>query len=190
MKILLVLGTIRTGRQSENVALFLQKTLLEREGVEVDYIDLKELDLPVLWERHHHMEDSEKPAALVRWHKAVDAADGIVLVAPEYNGGYPAALKNVLDALYSEYHRKPFAVTSVSSGFGGYTVITQLREIIHRFKGILIPATFMARNVSSAFDEAGNCTNEHYPKGANGMINDLLFYAEAIKRESQRINSQ
>lgn len=186
MRIAVVVGTIRKGRQSIHVANYLMEELAKREGVEGDLVDLKVLDLPIVHERLHHMEAEERPAGLIKFQEQINQADAVILVAPEYNGGYPAALKNVLDALYSEYNRKPFGITCVSSGFGGYTVISQLREVINRFKGMVVPTPFMARNAPTAFDETGKMVNEHYPRGANGMLDELIWYTEAILAQKKR----
>ena len=189
MKIAVVVGTIRRGRQSIKVGNYLIEELNKREGVEAALVDLEELDVPMLWERRHWMEEDEIPAGLTRYKEQIDWADGVVLVAPEYNGGYPAVLKNVLDALYSEYKWKPFGLCCVSAGYGGYTVISQLREVINRFQGIVVPATFMARNASKSFDEEGNMISEHYPRSANKMLDDLIWLAEAINRQKERTES-
>jgi len=188
MRIAVVVGTVRRGRKSIHVANYLMEELAKREGVEGDLVDLKALDLPLVHERIHYMEANERPAGLVKFQDHISNADAVILVAPEYNGGYPAALKNVLDALYSEYYRKPFAITCVSSGFGGYTVITQLREVINRFKGMVVPIPFMARNAATAFDDEGKMINEHYPKGANAMLDELVWYSEAILAQKNRSN--
>ena len=185
MKVAVIVGTIRRGRQSIKVGKYLIDELNKRDGVESRLVDLESLDLPILWERRHRMEEDEIPAGLTQYKEQVDWADGIIMVAPEYNGGYPAALKNAFDALYPEYKWKPFAITCVSSGYGGYTVISQLREIINRAHGVVVPTTFMARNAASSFDEKGNVINEQYPKTANRMIDSLLWLTEAINRQKE-----
>ncbi len=189
MKIAVVVGTIREGRQSLKVGQYLVQELNKRAGITGELVDLKELDLPILTERSHYMKEEDRPAGLVTYREHIVAADGVIVVAPEYNGGYPAALKNAFDALHPEYRRKPFAITSVSSGYGGYTVITQLREIINRVGAFVVPTTFMARNASTAFDESGAAVNEFYDKGANKLIDDVLWFAEAINRQKQSSES-
>ncbi|MGV2480467.1 UNVERIFIED_CONTAM: NAD(P)H-dependent oxidoreductase, partial [Salmonella enterica subsp. enterica serovar Weltevreden] len=57
--------------------------------------------------------------------KTITEVDGVIIVTPEYNGGYPASLKNVIDLLYAEWKRKPIAIATVSAGpFGGSQVVT------------------------------------------------------------------
>ncbi len=180
MKLLIVAGTLRRGRRSLRVAEYIQARAEVHVAWEPELLDVEALELPVLWERRHWMEEAEIPAGLKRWHKAVTSSDAVVLVAPEYNGGYPAALKNILDAMYSEYERKPFGLVSVSAGMGGYTVLTQLREVINRMKGFVVPTTFMARDAVKAFDEAGNMVSPFYEGGVDKLLSEVAWYTEAI----------
>lgn len=186
MRITIVNSTIRKGNQSFKVSRYMAGEVSKREGVTANLLDLAALDLPVLWERNHYMEEGERPEGLKKWRDTVVESDALILVVPEYNGGYPAAFKNAFDALYSEYRRKPFGLVSVSSGFGGYTVLTQLRELISRVAGLIVPTTFMARNAPTAFDEEGALLNEHYDKGANRLINEVIWYTEAVQGQLAR----
>lgn len=181
MQITVINGTIRRGNQSQKVSRYLVHEINQRPDLEGHLLDLGELNLPMLWERSHYMSDEERPAALVKYCEAVKSSDALIVVCPEYNGGYPAAFKNAFDALYSEYNRKPFGLVSVSAGYGGYTVITQLRELVSRVRGLIVPTTFMARNVGSAFDEEGTPANEFITKGANGLISEVVWYAAAVQ---------
>lgn len=190
MQIAVITGTIRKGNQSQKVAEYIAAEINQREGLSAALVNLAELDMPVLWERSHYMEEEERPAGLVKWRNHVVGSDALVVVAPEYNGGYPAAFKNAFDALYSEYNRKPFGLVSVSSGFGGYTVLTQLRELISRVRGLIVPTNFMARNVSTAFDDDGNVVNEHYPKGVSRLIDEVIWHTEAVTAQISRKKSQ
>ena len=187
MQIAVVIGTIRRGNQSQKVARYIAEEIDKREGVDAVLVDLAALDLPLLWERRHYMKEEERPAGLDQWHAYVTGSDALIVVAPEYNGGYPAAFKNAFDALYSEYNRKPFGLVGVSSGFGGYTVLTQLRELISRVRGIVVPTNFMARNAPKAFNEAGEVVNEHYPKGVGRLIDEVIWHAEAVNTQRDRI---
>jgi NAD(P)H-dependent FMN reductase len=61
----------------------------------------------------------------------IESADGVIIISPEYNGGYPAALKNVIDLLTTEWTKKPIGIVPVSSGsFGGMQVLQQLQYSI------------------------------------------------------------
>ena len=85
----------------------------------VELLDLAEIALPFLDEPHHpRLGTYTKPHTLA-WSQEVDGADAFVIVVPEYNGGFPAALKNALDYLHAEWRDKPLGVVSYGGGPGG-----------------------------------------------------------------------
>ena len=71
-------------------------------------------------------------------------ADGVIIVTPEYNGGYPASLKNIVDLLYDEWYRKTCCNNKLFSNgpFGGSQVITSLLFVLWKMKAWVVPATF------------------------------------------------
>ncbi|WP_246088029.1 NADPH-dependent FMN reductase [Nocardioides albertanoniae] len=103
--------------------------LEEVTGATTEIVDLRDLDLPLL--------DEPKMPALggyvhehtKRWSALVDESDAIVLVTPQYNGGYPAPLKNAIDYLYREWHGKPMLVVSYG-GRGGGMAAAQLVGVL------------------------------------------------------------
>lgn len=62
------------------------------------------------------------------WSDAVSNADGIVIVTPQYNWGYPAPLKNAIDHLYEEWRGKPLLIVSYG-GHGGSKCAEQLKQV-------------------------------------------------------------
>ena len=86
----------------------------------------------------------------------VSNADGIIMVTPEYNGGYPASLKNVIDLLYAEWKRKPIGIATVSSGaFAGTQVVTSLQFSLWKIGALVVPSMFPVATVEDNFDTNG-----------------------------------
>ncbi|MDY6766432.1 MAG: NAD(P)H-dependent oxidoreductase, partial [Candidatus Nanohaloarchaea archaeon] len=104
LRFLVVEGTVRDGRKSIHAARYLTG-LLEDEGYEADLYDMKERDIPLM-ETRRYADPGDPPQDVEAFGALVEAADGIVLVAPEYNHSYPGALKNLVDYLYPEYEDK------------------------------------------------------------------------------------
>src|SRR5690606_36348502 len=95
-------------------------------------------------------------SSVLEFASKIKASDGIIIVTPEYNGGYPASIKNVVDLLYDEWHRKPIAISTVSDGnFGGTQVITSLLFTLWKIRSWVIPAQFPVPHVDSTFSEDG-----------------------------------
>src|SRR5437868_11131146 len=133
-----LLGATRRGRQSPKPARFLLKQLQQRPGIETELLDLAELNFPFMEERLARRDDP--PPGLREYAAKIARADAIVIVAPEYNNGYPGVLKNALDYLYAEYSRKPFGICTVSAGaFGGINCLQQLRQVVLTLGAIPIP---------------------------------------------------
>ncbi|WP_244540204.1 NADPH-dependent FMN reductase [Kaistia soli] len=82
-----------------------------------------------------------------RWSELVQGAGAIVFVSPQYNWGYPAALKNAIDHLYREWRSKPVLIVTYG-GHGGGKCGAQLREVLGGLDVILtdaMPALRLAR---------------------------------------------
>jgi NAD(P)H-dependent FMN reductase len=131
MRIGLLLGTTRKGRQSEKVYIAMQNLLLQK-NVEAVLLDLAELQLPLFTG-----EDDQHPGvrALLDAYKT---CDGFVVVTPEYNHGIPGVLKMALDfAQQKELLLKPLAVVSTSSGpYGGVRAVDELARTWNGLGGV------------------------------------------------------
>jgi len=154
----IISASVRLGRNSHRVALFF-KTYLEKETKNtVNIQDLAALQFPLFDERLAYQKEITPEVA--GFAEAIKQADGILIVTPEYNGGYPAALKNVIDLLYKEWYHKPIGIITVSDGdFGGSQVITSLVFTLWKMKAWVIPAQFPVPNVEALFEETGKATD-------------------------------
>jgi len=177
--IAIISSSVRQGRNSHRVALYLKNYLEENKLADADILDLKEYDFPLFDERLHLQKDPS-PGAL-EFAARIRAADGVIIVTPEYNGGYPASLKNVIDLLSDEWRRKPVAISTVSEGpFGGTQLITSLQFLFWKIRAWTVPAVFPVLKVSEAFDENGvPADRTAADKRAAGFVSELLWCIEA-----------
>ncbi|MEO5930688.1 MAG: NAD(P)H-dependent oxidoreductase, partial [Candidatus Kapaibacterium sp.] len=112
LNIPILLGSSRNGRKSLHVAHYLLEKLQLRAVVETRLLDLAEYDFPIMEERYVDM--SPPPDGLREFAHTIAAADGLLIVAPEYKNGYPGVLKNALDYLAPNiFNRKPVAICTV-----------------------------------------------------------------------------
>ena len=177
-------ASVRTGRHSHRVALYFKKYVEENKLATVEVLDLNEYQFPVFNER---LKFQPNPSPqVVEFAAKIKSSDGVIIVTPEYNGGYPASLKNVVDLLYDEWHRKPIAISTVSDGsFGGTQVITSLQFTLWKIRAWTVPAMFPVPKVAEAFDENGNAIDKvRTDKRATTFVNELLWCIEATKRMS------
>lgn len=124
----IIVGSNRPKRRSIQLAPWLAEHLTSNQ-LEVKIIDLAEVNLPFLDEPEtadsgHYQHEHTK-----QWSAQIQALDGIVLLYPQYNWGYPAVLKNALDYLYTEWAHKPVS-NVVFGGRGGFQASTTLRFVL------------------------------------------------------------
>ena len=177
--IAIISGSVRIDRRSHRVALYFKKFIEEHQLATVEILDLMEYDFPLFNERLHLQKDPLPKTK--EFAEKIVAADGVLLVTPEYNGGYPASVKNVTDLLYNEWKRKPLAITTVSNGpFGGTQVITSLLFTLWKIGAWIAPAMFPVPKVNESFDENGNAIDkEATDKRATVFINELMWCIHA-----------
>ena len=177
--IAIISGSVRTGRNSHRVALYFQKYIKENNLGTSEIVDLKEYNFPLFEERLRLLKNPSQN--IQNFADKIKKADGIILVTPEYNGGYPASVKNAIDLLYDEWHRKPIAIATVSAGdFAGTQVITSLQFSLWKIRAWTVPAMFPVPKVQDNYDEAGNPMDKaSIDKRANGFLKELLWCMEA-----------
>jgi NAD(P)H-dependent FMN reductase len=181
-QIAIISASVRTARKSHWVALYFRNYILGNKLATVEILDLNVYQFPLFDER---LRNQQNPTPqMLDFASRIKQADGVLIVTPEYNGGYPASIKNAVDLLYDEWHRKPIAIATVSDGiFGGSQVITSLQFSLWKIKAWTVPAMFPVPNVSKAFDESGTALDiEATDKRAKAFIGELLWCMEAKKR--------
>lgn len=181
LRIPVLLGSVRRNRQSPKVARWIKGALEADDRVASELLDLEELALPIMEERVRMRDDP--PLGAVRLSEALAAADGLVIVTPEYNNGYPGVLKNALDYLLPELKRKPVGIVTVSAGgFGGINCLAQLRLVLLAMGAAPIPASLPVSRVGQAFSDEGP-TDADFGERANRFIGELVWWTEAVARQ-------
>jgi len=186
MNISIISSSVRQGRKSHHVALFFKQFIESNQLATADIIDLLEYRFPVFEERLSATKDPSPQ--MLEFAQRVKNADGIIVVTPEYNGGYPASLKNAIDLLFPEWKRKPVALASVSNGvFAGSQVLTSLSFTLTKMGATLVPSMYRVGKVQDVYDEQGNATDPAVQKFARSFVDDLLWYMEARKHMDSKV---
>lgn len=169
-----ILGTPRQGRMSEHVAKALADEISKREGAETELVDIRKVPLPA----DNAGEEIKDPT----FSSTVERADGLVIVAPEYNHGYPGLLKHALDTNLPEYIHKAVGVCGVSAGpFGGTRVIQNLLPVMRETGLVTIFWDVNFSNVQNAFDETGNLKEPAYIRRIEKFLNELIWMAKVLR---------
>lgn len=176
--IAIISASVRTGRKSHRVARYFEDLLVKQDLATAEILDLQVYQFPVFTERLKYL-PSPTPDVL-EFTEKITNADGVIIVTPEYNGGYPASLKNVIDLLYSEWDHKPIGIAMVSDGiFGGTQVITSLLFTLWKMHAWVIPAMFPVPNVESSFREDGHPQEEATDERAKIFLEELFWCIKA-----------
>lgn len=164
-----ILGTARAGRRSEGVARAVVDAIKDRD-ILTSLIDVADFPLT---------ETGGDLPQLRGYREQVSAADGLVIVAPEYNHGYPGELKLLIDAEYEAYDRKPVGLVSVSAGkVGGTRLTEQLKLVADGLGMVSVGPTVHVTEVASSerWFESGPLA-----EALQMMLDELVWYAVALR---------
>lgn len=181
MKITIISGSPRGNSITHRVALHLQKAITERTAHTVTILDVRQIEFPQLQSIFTSVESTPQQYKTVATQML--SADAFILLSPEYNGSYSAALKNLLDH-FPKQHHKVFAISTASpGGLGGVRAALQLQELIFALFGIGSPYMLVIPQVDKKFDEHGNLFDDGFKKSVDLFIKEFVWLAEKIVDE-------
>ena len=185
LKLPLLLGTNRKLRKSVFAAQWLLGEMQKRPDIETRLFDVAQFNLP----RDDYGQEIKQQ--FPDWRDAIIQADGLVIVTPEYNHGYPGSLKAVLDPLLKEYIHKAVAFVGVSAGpWGGTRVIESMVPMVREL-GLAV--TFTDLNfpkVQNVFDDQGKLLDPAFEKRAEAFLDELLWMSRVLKWGRANVSSR
>ena len=186
LNIALIYGSVRTERQGIKAARFLYNMLQER-GHGVTLLDPAELNLPMLDYMYKEYAPGKAPENIQQAGNTLQDADAFVVLTGEYNHSLPPALKNLLDHYQTEYFFKPSGIASYSAGgFGGVRAAIQLRIILGELGTPAVSSMLTFPVVQELFDEHGGVQDEKFIPRTERFIDELEFYAIALKEQRSK----
>ena len=176
-----ILGTPRQGRQSEFVAQFIVEQISQRDDLTTELLDIRTLAVAT----HDAGEAIKDP----QFSATVERADGLIIVAPEYNHGYPGLLKHILDTCLKEYIHKAVGLCGVSAGpFGGTRVIQNLLPVMRELGLVTIFYDLNFGNVQTLFDASGQLIDQStYRRRLDRFMEELIWMATVLRYGRQQI---
>jgi NAD(P)H-dependent FMN reductase len=173
LNVAVIIGSTRVGRFGPTVAGWFIGQARLRTDIVLDVIDLVDVFPPTA---------APSSAASDAYVARIDRADAFVVVTPEYNHGYPAALKQAIDLPYREWRAKPVAFVSYGGMAGGLRSVEQLRQVFAELHATTVRDTVSFHMAHSVFDSAGDPIE---PAGCNAaaatMLDQLVWWAEALR---------
>lgn len=180
LKIAIILGSTRPGRNGEAVSQWVYEIAKKRNDANFELLDIKDYNLPLFDEPIPPSMGQYTKEHTKTWSLKVDSFDAYVFVTAEYNHGIPGALKNAIDFLNKEWSNKVAGFVSYG-GVGGVRSVEHLRLVMVELK----VATVRAQVTLSLFTDFENFTKfkpaSFQEKAVNTMLEEVVAWGGALK---------
>jgi NAD(P)H-dependent FMN reductase len=168
-----IVASVRKDRIGPMVARWFLSRVQANTAAAVDVIDLADLDLP---------DDLGGGGDTEIFAKRIERADAIVVVTPEYNRGYPGALKTAIDSVLPEWRAKPIGFVSYGGISGGLRAVEQLRMIFAELHVVTVQAAVSLPHVWDQFDEHGNLRQPERPESAaDTLLRQIAWWGRTLR---------
>jgi NAD(P)H-dependent FMN reductase len=188
-RILVFYGSYRSDRMGIRLAQFVVERLRRRRD-DVELIDAKAINLPMLDRMYKEYPKGEAPEALERLAGKIREADGFVFIAGEYNWGVQPGLKNLTDHFLEEWFWRPAAIASYSAGrLSGVRAATAWQGTLSEMGMVVVSSAIAVGPIGQTLSakgepvgEAGQALERAFPRFAD----DLMWWVQAAKAQRQR----
>ena len=178
----IIIGSTRPGRAGLPIADWFADRARGHGGFEIDVVDLAELNLPMLDEPNHPRLRQYTHQHTKEWSARVAGSDAIVIVTPEYNHGYSAAVKNAIDYLHHEWHYKPVGFVSYGGVAAGTRAMQQLKQVVTALRMLpLTDAVNIPFHTQFLDDDGRVQANEVMEQAADVMLDELVRVADTLR---------
>jgi FMN reductase len=160
VKIVGIAGSLRPDSYSQ-MALNVAAQKVAALGAEVEILDLRQMQLPFC---DGGTEYPNYPD-VKRLQDAVNSADGLILVSPEYHGSISGVLKNTLDLMsFDQLAGKVAGFISILGGQVNSNALNDLRVILRWVHAWSIPEQIAIGQAWQAFTPEGKISDEKLSK--------------------------
>ncbi|MET9216411.1 MULTISPECIES: NADPH-dependent FMN reductase [unclassified Nocardia] len=181
LKLAIIIGSVREGRFGPVVANWFAQQVDDR--FDVDIIDLAEADVSAALPAVPPALDPApaRPAAMGDLTERLAAADAYVVVTPDYNRSYPAALKAAIDWHFTQWDAKAIGFVGYSGGSGGLLAIEHLRQVFNELNAHTVRNYVSFPRYYLLFDENGQLREPAEPAAAaQALLDQLHWWASAL----------
>ncbi|HYD80178.1 MAG TPA: NAD(P)H-dependent oxidoreductase [Paucimonas sp.] len=180
LRLAIILGSTRPGRIGEAVARWTYEIAKRRKDIEVELVDIKDYELPLLDEPLPPSRGQYSKPHTQKWAATIDSFDAFVFVTPEYNHGISGALKNAIDYLYREWNNKAAGFVGYGSA-GGVRAVESLRLVMGEVQVADVRNQVML-SLRTDFENYSVFKPAPYHEGAlDGMLDQVVAWGGALK---------
>ncbi|MEH2512808.1 NAD(P)H-dependent FMN reductase [Nitrobacteraceae bacterium AZCC 1564] len=183
-RILVLYGSYRSDRKGIRLADYIVNALRTR-GNDVELIDAKAIDLPMLDRMYKEYAPGSAPPAMEALASKIKAADAFVFVTGEYNWGMQPGLKNLTDHFLEEWFWRPAAIVSYSAGrIAGARSNFVWHGTLSEMGMVVISSTITVGPIEQALTAEGKSTGDagqQLDRAFSRFADDLDWWTEAVK---------
>jgi NAD(P)H-dependent FMN reductase len=179
--IVIISGTNRPGSNTRKVTANIE-SVYSALGVPFQVLDLAQLPAEIILPSAYE----QKPAAFQKFADTVLAADGLVVVSPEYNGGIPGILKLFIDMLPfpESFEQRPVCFVGVAAGlWGALRPVEQLQAIFGYRNAYVYPERVFMPGIGKLLDESGRFTNPDIEKRLAKQAAGFVEFVETLRHK-------
>ena len=182
LKIAILTGSTRPGRNNEAVAKWVYHLAEQRGDAEFELVDIANYKLPLFDEPMSPMFGQYSRPHTRAWSEKVASFDAYVFVTPEYNHSVSGALKNAIDFLYREWNNKAAGFVSYGGNAGGSRAVEHLRLIMAEMMVATVRSQVLLSLVTD-FEQFTNFTPApSHERDVHTMLDQLIAWGDALKR--------
>ncbi|MFC9790422.1 NADPH-dependent FMN reductase [Rhodococcus sp. NPDC127528] len=181
LRLVVITGSTRDGRFGPTVTTWFAGLVRSVAEMDLDVVDLVDIELPAV----HPNWGTEPTPALARLGARLDAADAFVVVTPEYNHSFPAALKNAIDLYRDEWRAKPVGFVSYGGLGGGLRAVEQLRLVFAELHAVTVRDSVSFHGARSVFEEGNPIDPTVCNSAGANMLDQLEWWGSALRSARQ-----
>ncbi len=182
--IVIISGTNRPGSNTRKISAHLE-AIYKKLNVATQILDLADLPPKIFAPTSY----AEKPAGFEKFTDAILAADGLVVVTPEYNGGVPGILKYFIDMLPfpESFEQRPVCFVGLAAGmWGALRPVEQLQSIFGYRNALIFPERVFMPGIGKLLDASGQFTNPDFPERLAKQAENYVDFVETLRRKKLR----
>jgi NAD(P)H-dependent FMN reductase len=178
----IIIASTRPGRVGPSVAAWICERAVAHGGFDVELVDLAEVNLPMFDEPKHPRFGEYVHQHTKDWSATIARGDAYVIVMPEYNYGFNAAIKNAIDYLNAEWRHKPVGFVSYGGVAAGTRAVQMLKQVVTTLKMVPVFEAVSIPFVQQFLDEDKRLQPNDVMNGAaTAMLDQLVQLSQALR---------
>jgi NAD(P)H-dependent FMN reductase len=182
-KLVIIVGSVREGRFGPVVASWVADQARAHGGFDVEIVDLADVEIPLELPAEspkYAGENYPRPAGMAPLTRALEGADGFIVVTPEYNHSYPASVKSAIDWHFTQWTAKPVAFVSYGGAAGGRHAALHLENVLSELHAVTIRDCLVFPNYYVTWQD-GRPLDPEASEYAKSLLDQLAWWTGALR---------